>query len=112
MACKVGPSVTTAAAKAAIAALCDEASCPKDIFETTSDYKNSAADRFDSPTLLNLLLISLPSLNVKLSIFHRSVGDKDTSDIEEQQEEKGKFYYPISVYNEKLKTFLDFYNTY
>ncbi|CAN7088209.1 unnamed protein product [Brassica rapa subsp. narinosa] len=62
MACKVGPSVTTAAAKAAIAALCDEASCPKDIFETTSDYKNSAADR--------------------------SVGDKDTSDIEEQQEEK------------------------
>ncbi|KAF3557509.1 hypothetical protein F2Q69_00010246 [Brassica cretica] len=62
MACKVGPSITTAAAKAAIAALCDEASCPKDIFETTGDYKNSAADR--------------------------SVGEKDTSDMEEQQEEK------------------------
>ncbi|KAL0711450.1 hypothetical protein Bca4012_018428 [Brassica carinata] len=44
MACKVGPSVTTAAAKAAIAALCDEASCPRDIFETTGD---SAVDRDD-----------------------------------------------------------------
>ncbi|KAL1226325.1 SWI/SNF complex subunit SWI3A [Cardamine amara subsp. amara] len=44
MASKVGPSVTTAAAKAAIAALCDEASCPKEIFET-GDYTNSAVDR-------------------------------------------------------------------
>ncbi|CAH8320726.1 unnamed protein product [Eruca vesicaria subsp. sativa] len=61
MACKVGPSVTTAAASAAIAALCDEASCPKDIFESACDYKNSAADK--------------------------SVGDKDTSNMEKQQEE-------------------------
>ncbi|CAH8353240.1 unnamed protein product [Eruca vesicaria subsp. sativa] len=59
MACKVGPSVTTAAAKAAIAALCDEASCPKDIFETTDD---SAIDRAD--------------------------GDKDTSEMQEQREDK------------------------
>ncbi|KAL0665578.1 hypothetical protein Bca4012_028282 [Brassica carinata] len=85
MACKVGPSITTAAAKAAIAALCDEASCPKDIFETTGDYKNSAADRFDSPTLASLVVAWS---NVKLSTFHRSVGDRDTSDIEEQEEEK------------------------
>ena len=94
MACKVGPSITTAAAKAAIAALCDEASCPKDIFETTGDYKNSAADRFDSPTLASLVVAWS---NVKLSTFHRSVGDRDTSDIEEQEEEKGNFYYPIGV---------------
>ncbi|XP_056862596.1 SWI/SNF complex subunit SWI3A isoform X2 [Raphanus sativus] len=60
MACKVGPSVTAAAAKAAIAALCDEASCPKDIFETTGD-----------------------------SAVYRADGDKDTSDMEEQQEDKG-----------------------
>lgn len=49
MASKVGPSVTTAAAKAAIVALCDEASCPKEIFET-DEYTNSAVDRFDSLT--------------------------------------------------------------
>ncbi|KAJ0239956.1 SWI/SNF complex subunit SWI3A [Hirschfeldia incana] len=58
MACKVGPSVTAAAAKAAIAALCDEASCPKDIFETNGD---SAVDRAD--------------------------GDKDTSEQQEDKEE-------------------------
>ncbi|KAL0674762.1 hypothetical protein Bca4012_002743 [Brassica carinata] len=62
MACKVGPSVATAAAKAAIAALCDEASCPKDTFETTCDFTDFAVDRAD--------------------------GDKGTSDMEEQQEDK------------------------
>ncbi|ESQ39410.1 hypothetical protein EUTSA_v10001411mg [Eutrema salsugineum] len=46
MACKAGPSVTTAAAKAAIAALCDEASCPKEILET-GGYTNLAVDRAD-----------------------------------------------------------------
>ncbi|KFK37502.1 hypothetical protein AALP_AA4G265700 [Arabis alpina] len=60
MASKVGPSVATAAAKAAITALCDEASCPKEIFEN-GDYTNSVVDRAD--------------------------GDKDT-DMEEQQEDK------------------------
>ncbi|XP_010506803.1 PREDICTED: SWI/SNF complex subunit SWI3A [Camelina sativa] len=60
MASKVGPSVATAAAKAAIAALCDEASCPKEIFDT-GDYTDSTVDRAD--------------------------GDKDT-DMEEQKEEK------------------------
>ena len=47
MASKVGPSVATAAAKAALAALCDEASCPKEIFDT-DDYSNFTVDRFDS----------------------------------------------------------------
>ncbi|KAG7570842.1 SWIRM domain [Arabidopsis thaliana x Arabidopsis arenosa] len=60
MASKVGPSVATAAAKAALAALCDEASCPKEIFDT-DDYTNFAVDRAD--------------------------GDKDT-DLEELQEDK------------------------
>nr|VDC80599.1 unnamed protein product [Brassica rapa] len=62
MACKVGPSVATAAAKAAIAALCDEASCPTDTFETTCDFTDFAVDRAD--------------------------GDKGTSDMEEQQGDK------------------------
>ncbi|KAG7640067.1 SWI/SNF complex subunit SWI3A [Arabidopsis thaliana] len=60
MASKVGPSVATAAAKAALAALCDEASCPKEIFDT-DDYSNFTVDRTN--------------------------GEKDT-DMEEQQEEK------------------------
>lgn len=47
MASKVGPSVATAAAKAALAALCDEASCPKEIFDT-GDYSNFTVDRFNS----------------------------------------------------------------
>ncbi|EOA28363.1 hypothetical protein CARUB_v10024568mg [Capsella rubella] len=61
MASKVGPSVATAAAKAAIAALCDEASCPKEIFDSGDDYTSSTVDRAD--------------------------GDKDT-DMEEEREEK------------------------
>lgn len=86
MACKVGPSVTAAAAKAAIAALCDEASCPKDIFETTGD---SAVYRFDSPTPLTLASLVVSKSN--LITILRADGDKDTSDMEEQQEDKGNY---------------------
>uniref|UniRef100_A0A1J3D3F1 SWI/SNF complex subunit SWI3A n=1 Tax=Noccaea caerulescens TaxID=107243 RepID=A0A1J3D3F1_NOCCA len=46
IASKAGPSISTAAAKAALAALCDEASCPKEIFKN-GDYTCSAADRAD-----------------------------------------------------------------
>ncbi|KAF3549085.1 hypothetical protein DY000_02002606 [Brassica cretica] len=83
MARKVGPSVATAAAEAAIAALCDEASCPKDIFETAGD---SAVDRFDSQFAHELASHVLVKSNLKQIL--RALGDKDTSDMEEQQEDK------------------------
>ncbi|CAH2057627.1 unnamed protein product, partial [Thlaspi arvense] len=87
MACRVGPSVTTAAAKAAIAALCEEASCPKEFFET-DDYTHSAPDRFDSPSPQFAdgfaSHVAVKTI-LKLSLFHRADGDKDT-DMEEQQQ--------------------------
>lgn len=86
MASKVGPSVATAAAKAAIAALCDEASCPKEIFDTG----DSTNDRFDSLTPQFVYgLASHVIVEANLENFaHRADRDKDT-DMEEQQEEKG-----------------------
>lgn len=46
----VGPHVTAAAAEAAVTALCDESSCPREIFDSDEDY---LANGLLSPTMVS-----------------------------------------------------------
>lgn len=46
----VGPHVTAAAAEAAVAALCNESSCPREIFDGDEDY---LANGLLSPTMVS-----------------------------------------------------------
>lgn len=43
----VGPDITAAAAEAAVAALCDETACPREIFDGEEDFPSNG---FSSPS--------------------------------------------------------------
>lgn len=63
----VGPHVTAAAAEAAVAALCNESSCPREIFDGDEDY---LANGLLSPTMVSdpeRLIILLMSFHFSLS---------------------------------------------